>query len=230
MKSIRSVFIRGLGAAVTLAAVAFCSLNAQAEVVFGNLAATGIAPHIADAADDFASEPAAVNWLAQEGNTGRAAPLTLASATLGLSAANAGTTPLAVSLVSLHAAGLRQAALPMSDFAVVDSSLITLADVQIHAITTSIALPSGSSTQLSAGLRLVPRGRNGSGFSYTRILDGDEQPTGSWNETTVDVGSSGKQQPAENVTMEAVPEPSSAVIAGFGILGLAVMQRRRRRK
>lgn len=232
MRSIRSVFIRGLGAAVTLAVVAFCSLNAQAEVVFGNLESAVDAPIEIPATEavDGRPEQVQVNWLAQSGDLGMSSQLALASVTLGLIGTDPGTIPLSTAiLASRDEAGAPPVdASDVADVEVIEEFMNSHAAVDPNAAFT-LVLSSGS-WQISAGLRLSSADRTEFGRLSARSALIPRQstiPQGPWSNTTVTEGSGDSDE--ELLSMEAVPEPSSAIVAGFGILGVAVMHRRRRR-
>lgn len=225
------MFIRGLGAAVTLAAVAFCSLHAQAEVVFGSLQSTAVAPIDTSAIDVAGPEQAQVNWLEQGFNVGMSSRLALATVTMGLIGSDPGTVPLSTALFAPED-GASPGTVDASGVAsveVIESFMNSHAAAADPNAGFSLVLSSGS-WQISAGLRLTSADRSDFGRLSARDAARPAQPTipqGPWSNASVADESSESAEAA--LTMEAVPEPSSAIVAGFGILGVAVMHRRRRR-
>lgn len=230
MKSIRSLFIRGLGAAVTLAVVAFCSLNAQAELVYGELESAVVAPIDTSATDSASQEDVKVNWLAHGFAAGMPSQSAAGAMTLGVADTDPGTIPLSDAIFASQDA---------SQTLPVDASDVTNVEaiekfMNKHATTVdpnavySLVLSSGS-WQISAGLRLTPSDRSDFGRLSARAAASPAPtiPRGPWSNAAGEDSSSASD--AEGLSMEAVPEPSSAIVAGFGILGVAVMNRRRRR-
>lgn len=229
MKSIRSLFIRGLGAAVTLAVVAFCSLNAQAEVVFGELGAAVVAPIDTSATDSGSQEDVKVNWLAHGFAAGMPSQSAAGVVTLGVADTDSGTIPLsAANFASQDAASPSPIdATDVTNVEAIEKFMNSQATVDPNAVY-SLVLSSGS-WQISAGLRLTPSDRSDFGRLSARAAASPAPtiPKGPWSTATGEDSSSATD--TEGMSMEAVPEPSSAIVAGFGILGVAVMHRRRRR-
>lgn len=229
MKSIRSLFIRGLGAAVTLAVFAFCSLNAQAEVVFGELGAAVVAPIDTSATDSGSQEDVKVNWLAHGFAAGMPSQSAAGVLTLAVADTDPGTIPLSAAIF----ASKDSAPTPTVDASdatnveAIEKFMNSHATVDPNAVY-SLVLSSGS-WQISAGLRLTPADRSDFGRLSARAAASPAPtiPKGPWSNATGEDSSSATD--AEGMSMEAVPEPSSAIVAGFGILGVAVMHRRRRR-
>lgn len=233
MKS-RSLFIRSLGAAATLAAVAFCSLNAQAEIVFGNLGASGTGAldsgSVAQVGSTTIGEPG--NQYAIAFTTGTN-PLYLTLATVGVGLGDV--EPYATGKLSLFAdnAGLPTGSLLASGTSLLGpngvlnfnlGSVALTANTKYWVTVEDIAAPSGSYfSWLRNSNDVAPSGLNSSGYTF---------PTGGALQSS-DGGSSWSDYPAGaklGVTLEAVPEPSSRVMAGLGGLGLLAIERNRRRR
>jgi hypothetical protein len=231
MKSIRSLFIRGLGAAATLAVVAFCSLNAQAEVVFGELGTAVVAPIDTPATDSGSQDSANVNWLAHGLDAGLPSHLALASATLGVIGTAPGTIPLTAAIFA-NPDGLPTPAIDASDVGSIHAVDGFMADAPALQRGEGYALAmNGSDWQAGVGLRLTPVDRSDFGSLSAKVAASAVQatiPQGPWSRSTGEESADGTTEEAAP-KMEAVPEPSSAIVAGFGILGVAVMHRRRRR-
>lgn len=230
MKSIRSLFIRGLGAAVTLAVVAFCSLNAQAEVVFGELGTAVVAPIDTPATDSGSQDSANVNWLAHGLDAGLPSHLALASATLGVIGSAPGTIPLTAATFATPD-GLPTPAIDASDVGSIHAVDGFMADAPALQRGDGYALAMNGAWQAGVGLRLTPVDRSDFGSLSAKVAASAVQatiPQGPWSSSTGEESASGTADEAAP-KMEAVPEPSSAIVAGFGILGVAVMHRRRRR-
>jgi MYXO-CTERM domain-containing protein len=224
----RSLFIRSLGVAATLAAVTFCSLNAQAEIVFGNLGASGTTPLGTTNTDIGTQDPVDINWLAQGFNTGTSSNLTISAVTLGIFGSDAGTIPLTVSIFASGPGG-GPAALPLYTSSVTNVGSTTkyafnFTGAVLQPNTDYFIVPSGGSWYWNTGSPAAPLGQNASGYSYVSTLESYSQgvtPAGPW-ETA---GST-----RYSVSVEAVPEPSSLVMAGLGAGGLAMLERTRRRR
>lgn len=225
MKSIGSILVRGLGAAAILAAVAFCSRNAQAEIVFGNLGATGTNALSTTTTDLGTQQANNVNWLAQGFNTGAASKLVVDSVTLGIFGSNIGTVPLTVSIFS-STGGLPDQAIFTSNptnVGLQDKYTFSFTGAVLQANTDYFVVPNGGSWYLHTGSPAAPQGQNSSGYSYTRTVDSQAQtttPAGPWTDPAI--------SDRYSVSITAVPEPSTVGLAGIGILGVAIMRRRRK--
>jgi hypothetical protein len=224
----KSLFIRSLGVAATLAAVTFCSLNARAEIVFGNLGASGTGAIGTTNTDIGTQDPVDINWLAQGFNTGTSSNLTVTSVRLGLFGSNPGTIPLTVSIFASGTGGV-PAALPLytSSVTQVGSAAryaFTFSNAVLEPNTSYFIVPNGGSWYWNTGSPAAPIGQNASGYSFVSTLESYYQgttPAGPW-----ETGSSVRY----SVSVEAVPEPSTIVMAGLGGLGLLAMERNRRRR
>lgn len=225
MKSIGSLCIRGVGAAVTMAAVAFCSLNARAEIVFGNLGATGTTAISTTTTDLGQQKPNDVNWLAQGFNTGASSNLIVDSVTIGVFGSSAGTVPLTVSIFSGsgNVPGTALYTSAATNVGLENKYTFAFTGAVLQPNTDYYVVPNGGSWYWNTGSPAAPEGQNSSGYTYTRTVESQAQtttPAGPW----VDPASSNRY----SVTLTAVPEPSTVGLAGVGILGVAVMKRRRK--
>jgi hypothetical protein len=229
MKSIGSPFIRGLGAAVTLAVVAFCPLNAQAEVVYGELGSAVVASIDTSATDSASHEDVKVNWLAHGFAAGMPSQSAVGAVTPGVADTDSGTIPLSAAIFASEDASptLPVDASDVTNVEAIEKFMNNHASVDPNAVY-SLVLSSGS-WQISAGLRLTPTDRSDFGRLSARAAASPAPtiPRGPWSNAAGEDSASASD--AEGLSMEAVPEPSSAIVAGFGILGVAVMHRRRRR-
>lgn len=229
MKTTRSLFVRGLGAAVTLAAVAFCSLNAQAEVVFGNLDASGTSSYTGSSTDLKPGQ-----WLAQGFDTGTSSNLTVSSVTMSLFGSNAQPLPFSVAIYSNDAILGDKPSSPLftSDTVPVGAAgnyTFSFTSAILDANTKYWIVPSGgvpSAWYLRTGGAAAPVGQNDSGYSFVGTAGSQANtpsPAGPWSQTSEVIVSNGY-----TVSITAVPEPSTVVLAGFGVLGIAVMARSRK--
>lgn len=231
MNSIRSLFVRGLGAAIILATTAFCSLDARAEIVFGNLGAAGtnmLAPGMSTEVSD-------AHWVAQ-GFTVGATDTFLSAVALGLTDADA-----TVARVQLYADGSGSpAGLPLATL----SQAVMGAAPSLYTFDFNTLLASGSSYWVVASTAEAsgkfawqfnddlgsPTTQNSSGWTaLTPVTKVSTDAGGTWTKSDADRPSAISVK-AEPISITAVPEPSAAVLAGFGILGVTAMQRTRRQR
>lgn len=214
-----SLFIRSLGVAATLAAVTFCSLNARAEVVFGNLGATGTST-LSDTSTGFG--PTLATLALAQGFTTGTSNLTVQSITLGLSAT--GTVSRTVSLYS--DASLAPSALLFTSSAVqvgeANKYTFNFSGAALEPSKNYWIVPEQGSRWYTNVLESQPTGLNDSGYAYLGTKRQTSVNPGTWTDP---LGSS-----PYSVSIEAVPEPSTIVMAGLGGLGLLVMERNRRRR
>lgn len=216
-----SFFIRSLGVAATLAAVTLCSLNARAEIVFGNLGATGTAA-LSDTTTDFG--PSAISTLAlAQGFTTGTSNLTIQSVTLGLfGASTPNTVSRTVALYSNASNAPFESLFTSSAVDVGEQNKYTFnfTGVVLSPNTSYWIVPQqGSSWYLNLD-ESQPTGLNGSGYSYLGTRRQAISNPGIWANSSLPY----------SVTVEAVPEPSSLVMAGLGVGGLALLERSRRRR
>jgi hypothetical protein len=227
-----SLFIRSLGVAATLAAVTFCSLNARAEVVFGNLGASGT-----DAIDDGFLSRIGSTTLGQPGNqvafafTSSSNPLflELTKASLGLGS----NVPYPTGVLNLVAdnAGLPTGSILASatsslgpdakyNFNFSNYALTANTKYWLRLQDPNASTPSSFSWLQNANAA-APSALNGSGYAFdsvSRSINGGS----TWNAFPDGAKLA--------ISIEAVPEPSTIVMAGLGGLGLLVMERNRRRR
>jgi hypothetical protein len=224
----KSLFIRSLGVAATLAAVTLCSSNARAEIVFGNLGASGATPLGTTNTDIGTQDPVDVNWIAQGFNTGTSSNLTISAITLGIFGSDSGTIPLTVSIFASGTGG-GPAALPLytssaTNVGSTNKYAFNFSNAVLQPSTDYFIVPNGGSWYWNTGSPAAPVGQNSSGYSYVSTLESYNQgttPGGPW-----EAGSSTRY----SISVEAVPEPSSLVMAALGIGGLAMFERTRRRR
>ena len=212
-----SLLIRSLGVAATLAAVTFCSLNARAEIVFGNLGATGTST-LSDTSTNFS--PALSTLALAQGFTTGTSNLTVQSITLGLSAT--GTVSRMVSLYS--DASLAPSALLFTSSAVQvgeqNKYTFNFSGANLSPNTNYWIVPEQGSRWFTNFNESQPAGLNGSGYAYLGTKRQTSANPGTWTDSTLPY----------SVSVEAVPEPSTIVMAGLGGLGLLAMERNRRRR
>jgi hypothetical protein len=228
----KSLFIRSLGVAATLAAVTFCSLNARAEVVFGNLGASGTNQYFGSS-----TNLKATSWLAQGFNTGTTSTnLTVSSITLGLFGVSEGTVPLTVSIYSNDSfnGNVPGTLLHTSSITNVGGDgnyPFAFTGADLAANTSYWIVPNGGGSvawYLRGGATKVPTAQNSSGYSYVGTagsLASTSSPSGPWSQGADNIISEGY-----TVSITAVPEPSTIVMAGLGGLGLLAIERNRRRR
>jgi MYXO-CTERM domain-containing protein len=230
----RSLFVRSLGVAATLAAVTFWSLNAQAEIVFGNLGASGTG-----ALDPGSVAQVGSTTIGQPGNQ-YAIAFTTGTNPLYLTLTNVGVglgdvEPYATGKLSLFAdnAGLPTGSLLASGTSLLGpngvlnfnlGAIALSANTKYWLTVEDIEASSGSYFSWLRNIDdIAPSGLNSSGYTFP--AGGALQSTNggtSWSNY-----SSGAKL---GVTIEAVPEPSAIVMAGLGAGGLAMLERTRRRR
>lgn len=214
----KSFLIRTLGVAATLAAVTLCSFNARAEIVFGNLGATGTAA-LGDTSTPFGASPLTTLALAQGFTTGTS-NLSVQSITLGLSAT--GTVSRTVSLYS--DASLAPNALLFTSSAVnvgeQNKYTFNFSGAGLAPSTNYWIVPEQGSRWYVSFNESQPAVLNGSGYAYLGTKRQTSDNPGTWINSSLPY----------SVSIEAVPEPSSLVMAGLGIGGLAMLERSRRRR
>lgn len=230
----KSFFIRTLGAAATLAAVTLCSFNARAEIVFGNLGATGTGQldpgSVAQVGSTVTAQPGYQYAVAF---TTGANPLYLTLTNVGVGLGDV--VPYSTGRLNLIA---DNAGSPTGTLIATGTSLLgpngvlnfSLGSVPLIANNTywvTVQDINASSGSYFSWLRntadIAPSGLNSSGYTF---------PTGGSLESS-DGGATWSSYPSGaklGITVEAVPEPSSLVMAGLGIGGLAMLQWTRRRR
>jgi hypothetical protein len=230
----KSLFIRSLGVAATLAAVTLCSYNARAEIVFGNLGASGTGQldpgSVAQVGSTVAAQPG--NQYAIAFTTGTN-PLYLTLTNVGVGVGDV--EPYATAMLSLLAdnAGSPTGSLLASGTSLLGPNGVlnfSMGSVSLAANTkywVTLQDIDASSGSYFSWLRnvddIAPSGLNSSGYTF---------PSGGSLQST-NGGTSWSNYPSGaklGITIEAVPEPSSIVMAGFGITGLAMLERTRRRR
>lgn len=214
----KSFFIRTLGAAATLAAVTLCSFNARAEIVFGNLGPTGTST-LSETSTPFG--PTSFTLALAQGFTTGTSNLTVQSITLGLSA----TVPVSrtVSLYSDASLAPSQSLFTSSSVQVGDQNKYTFnfSGADLAPGTSYWIVPQEGSIWYLNSNESQPEALNGSGYAYLGTKRRTTAAPGTWSNSSL---------PQYSVSIEAVPEPSSLVMAGLGIGGLAMLERTRRRR
>lgn len=207
----KSSFIRSLGVAATLAAVSFCSSIARAEVVFGNLGASG--------ANDLDTGAIAQAGSAVAGQPGQqtAAAFTTSANPVFLTLTNIGA---GGSLVTCGSSQLGQNGGLNLNLA--DLGLSNNMDY-LAARPLSAAFSGSYSVEHANDVENLSTRANGSGNSSRKA--GVEQSTAARSSSPSD-SSRGNL----DIAVEASREPSNIGIAGLGAGGLAMMVRTRRRK
>ena len=230
----KSSFIRILGAAAALAAVTFCAHSARAEIVFGNLGASGTGSldpgSVAQVGSTVTGQPG--NQYAIAFTTGTN-PLFLALTNVGVGVGDV--EPYSTGRLNLIA---DNAGLPTGSVLATGTSLLgpngvlnfNLGNVGLTANTkywVTVEDINASSGSYFSWLRniddIAPTGLNSSGYTF---------PAGGAMQST-DGGTSWSSYPSGGklgITVEAVPEPSNVVMAGLGAGGLAMLERARRRR
>lgn len=229
----KSFFIRTLGAAATLAAVTLCSFNARAEIVFGNLGASGTGQldpgAVAQVGSTVEGQPGQQYAIAFTTGTN---PLFLTLKNIGVGLGDV--EPYSTARLNLVA---DNAGLPTGSILATGTSLLApngvlnfnLGSVPLSAGTTywvTVEDINASSGSYFSWLRnssdLVPSGLNGSGYTF---------PTTAGAQQSTDGGSTWNDYPSGaklGISVEVVPEPSNLVMAGLGVGGIAMLARRRR--
>jgi hypothetical protein len=213
----KSFVIRSLGVVATLAAVTLSSMNARAEIVFGNLPATGMAVWSDSSTDCFPTSNSHSSLA--HGFTSGPVSLTAESIILGMSGASA------TNAVSVHSnVGNAPHELLLQPNAIHSSGQNRLFFDFKATFLPPNTNPWGVSEQASSGYPTIdtpqPAGLIGSGNAALGMV---RQENG--NPGTPAISS----QPS-SISVEPVPQQSSPVMAGLGVGGIAMLARRRCRR
>lgn len=191
MKTSRSMFVRGLGAAFTLTAVALCSLNAQAVTVTTLTNSLDLVASSGPAAEGWA-QVAAGDTAAGDANFLDVAP---------------------ASLVSLRS----EPAATVSSLISSSVSFASMAPLAAAAPSATYWLVAATEPSQPHASRLAGRSAPGQAPKAAKSAGNELR------DANAGTSQSDAEQPSSR-------EPSSGVLAGFGIAGAAFMTRGRRRK
>ena len=207
---------------VAFLALVMTGVSAHAEVVFGNLGASGTGA-LGGTNTDYGPIDASELALAQGFNTGTSSLLDIQSVTLGLFVSNSGTSQNRTVSIFADSAGSPSSILFTSQaLAVGDTGIYTFpfSNATLSASTPYWIVPSGPASWYLNTPDSAPAGLNLSGYSYTGTKR--DQPSVGWTTPSPNLSS-------YSVSVVAVPEPPALVLAGIavsaGILGIG-----RRRK
>ena len=220
----KSFSIRSLGVAATLAAVMLSPMNARAEVVFGNLSATGMAVW-SDSSTDCLPTSNSQSSLAH-GFTSGPVSLTAESIILGMSGASAtNAVSHAVAVHSNVGNALHELLLQLNAIHYREPNKLFF-DFKDYFLSPNTN-PWGVSEQASSGYSTVdtpqPDGLIGSSNAFLGMV---RQENG--NPGTQAIASQPSSISA--ISVEPIPQQSSPVMAGLGVGGIAMLARRRCRR
>ena len=207
----KSLFIRSLGVAAALAAVAFCSASARAEVVFGNLGASG-----ANALDTGA--------IAQAGSTVAGQPRQQNAAAFTTSA-----TPIFLTLTDIGDGG-SLVTCGSSQLGQNGGLNLNLADLGLS--NNMDYLAAGPLSAAFSGSSSAEHANDVENLSTRANVSGNSSRKAGVEQSTAERPSSPSDSSRGNldIAVEASRDPSNIGIAGLGAGGIAMMVRTRRRK
>jgi hypothetical protein len=205
-------------AAIVVASAA----TAQAGVVFGNLGASGTAA-IGSTNTDYGPADAEELSLAQGFTVGSSSTdLDVQSVTVGLFATSSGSSPLTVAIYSDNAGVPGSPLFTSGTVNVGNTGVYTFpfTSASLNTSTSYWIVPQGSASWYLNSDDTSPTGQNASGYSW--ISTKRNSPSLGWTTPSPNL-------PSYSVSITAVPEPSTLVLAGLGVAaGVAVVRRRRR--
>ena len=204
---------------VAVACLITSSSPARAEVVFGNLGATGSGA-LGGTNTDYGSGDVGELALAQGFNTGTSSLLNIQSVTVGLFSGTSAN--LSVSIYS-DSSGSPGSLLFGSQPALVGNTgtyTFPFSGASLSASTSYWVVPEGPASWYLNALDTTPAGLNSSGYSYTGTKR--NQPSVGWTTPSPNMNS-------YSVSVVAVPEPPALVLAGIAVSAAIVGIGRRRK-
>ena len=204
---------------VAVACLITSSSPARAEVVFGNLGATGSGA-LGGTNTDYGSGDVGELALAQGFNTGTSSLLNIQSVTVGLFSGTSAN--LSVSIYSDSSGSPGSILFGSAPVPVGNTGTYTFpfSGASLSASTSYWVVPEGPASWYLNALDTTPAGLNSSGYSYTGTKR--NQPSVGWTTPSPNLNS-------YSVSVVAVPEPPALVLAGIAV-SAAILGIGRRRK
>jgi hypothetical protein len=195
---------------------------AKADVVFGNLGASGTAA-IGSTNTDYGPGDSAELSLAQGFSVGSSSTnLDVQSVKVGLFATSSGSVPLTVAIYSDNSGVPGSALFTSGTVNVGNTGVYTFpfSGVSLNTSTSYWIVPQGPASWYLNDDDTSPAGQNSSG--YARTSTKRNSPSVGWTTPSPNLSS-------YSVSINAVPEPSTLALAGLGMAACVVAARRRRR-